>query len=222
MHDPDAFIRANTVIAALPSVPEISLHLADEVTDLWNKTETDLESLGLPPPFWAFAWVGGQGIARYLLDHPARIAGHKVLDFACGSGLVGIAAMKAGALRVEAVDIDPFAIAATMLNATLNGVTIHATREDVIGTDQGWDIILAGDVFYERDMVARVTPWLAALAARGALVLIGDPRRSFLPSVHLTELAAYDIATTRAIEDSDTKRSFVFRVDNPENSADPG
>ena len=123
--------------------------------------------------------------------------------------------MKAGALRVDAVDIDPFAIAATALNAALNGVTIHATREDVIGTDQGWNMILAGDVFYERDMVARVTPWLAALAARGALVLIGDPRRSFLPSVHLTELAAYEIATTRAIEDSDTKRSFVFRVENP-------
>ena len=136
VRDPDAFIRANTVIAALPSVPEISLHLADEVTDLWNKTEADLESLGLPPPFWAFAWVGGQGIARYLLDHPAQIAGLKVLDFACGSGLVGIAAMKAGALRVDAVDIDPFAIAATGLNAALNDVAINPTREDVIGTDQ--------------------------------------------------------------------------------------
>jgi predicted nicotinamide N-methyase len=206
------FIRANTVLHPVPHAPEISLYVADEVTGLWQKTEEDLEKIGLPPPFWAFAWAGGQGLARYLLDHPALVSGKSVLDFASGSGLVAIAAKMAGALSVEAVDIDRFAIDAIRLNADANQVSIEARAADIVGQTGEWDVVLAGDVCYDRDMVALVLPWLKVLSASGKDVLIGDPGRAFLPKEDLEHLAEYRVATTKAIEDAEVKRTRVFRL----------
>jgi predicted nicotinamide N-methyase len=212
--DPDsaeAFTRANTALAAPPHVPEIRLHLADEAHDLWKKTEEELAGIGLPPPFWAFAWAGGQGLARHILDHPALVAGRRVLDFASGSGLVAIAACKAGAGAAIAADIDPFARMACALNRAVNGVEFAFTGEDIIGTDGGWDMILAGDVFYDRELAARLVPWFSALRLRGAEVLVGDPGRSYLPKDRLEALALYEVPVSRALEDSEVKRTTVWR-----------
>jgi predicted nicotinamide N-methyase len=212
--DPDsaeAFIRANTALAAPPHVPEIRLHLADEAHDLWKKTEEELAGIGLPPPFWAFAWAGGQGLARHILDHPALVAGKRILDFASGSGLVAIAARKAGAAAVTAADIDPFARVACALNGAENGVEFAFTGEDLIGTDDGWDMILAGDVFYDRELAARLVPWFSTLRLRGAEVLVGDPGRSYLPKERLEALAVYEVPVSRALEDSEIKRTTVWR-----------
>ena len=205
-----AFVRANARLLAPPLAPEMRLHLADEAVALWSKTEEELAATGLPPPFWAFAWAGGQALARWTLDHRERVAGRRVLDFGSGSGIVAIAAALAGAARVEASEIDPFALAAIALNAAENGVSVEALAEDVIGADRGWEVVLAGDVAYERDMAARVFPWLEALARRGALVLIGDPRRAYLARDRLECLAEYSVPTTRALEDAEIKRTGVF------------
>lgn len=210
--DAAAFVRANTALLPVPHAPELVLHVADEATALWEKTEEELGQLGLPPPFWAFAWAGGQALARYVLDHAEVVAGRRVLDFAAGSGLVAIAAAKAGAVRVEAADIDPFARAAMPLNAAANGVSIHPRGEDLIDTDEGWDVVLAGDICYERDLAARVVAWLERLAARGASVLIGDPGRAYLPQERLARIAAYEVPVTRDLEDAEVKRSCVWRV----------
>ncbi|MCZ8184415.1 MAG: methyltransferase [Beijerinckiaceae bacterium] len=207
-----AFIRAETEIRPVPHVPEIRLHVAHEAIALWQKTEEELEAMGLPPPFWAFAWAGGQGLARYLLDHPAEVAGRHVLDFATGSGLVAIAAAMAGAGPVLAVDIDPFAVVATGLNAAENGVTIEAAQRDVIGLDEGWEVILAGDVCYEQAMAARVLGWLEGLRQRGARVLLGDPGRSYLPKQGLEELAAYEVPVVGALEDLAIKRTAIWTL----------
>jgi predicted nicotinamide N-methyase len=216
--DPGAFIRAHTRLLPVPHAPELVLHLADEATPLWQKTEEELGAIGLPPPFWAFAWAGGQALARYILDDPEPVAGRRVLDFAAGSGLVGIAAARAGAARVEASDIDAFALAAIHLNAEANGVVIAAACEDLVGEDRGWDVVLAGDVCYERDMAGRVFAWLRALAERGATVLIGDPGRSYLPSANLVEVASYEVPTTRELEDAEVKRTAVWRLRQPSDS----
>ena len=210
--DKAAFIEANTVLLPVPHAPEIRLYVADEVTDLWHKTEEDLEKIGLPPPFWAFAWAGGQGLARYSLDHPELVRGKRVLDLASGSGLVAIAAAKAGAAWVEANDIDAFALAAIALNAAGNGVRVELRAGDLIGQNGDWDVILAGDIAYERDMAARVFDWLYARMRSGTNVVIGDPGRAFLPKTGLVELAEYRVSTTRAIEDSEIKRTKVFRL----------
>jgi predicted nicotinamide N-methyase len=207
----EAFIRANTALVAPPHVPEIRLHLADEAHELWKKTEEELAEIGLPPPFWAFAWAGGQGLAHHVLHHPALVAGKHVLDFATGSGLVAIAACKAGAAEVTAADIDPFSRVAAELNAAANGEDFAFTGEDPIGTDDGWDMILAGDVFYDRELAARLTPWFSALRLRGAEVLVGDPGRSYLPKDRLEALAVYEVPVSRALEDSEIKRTTVWR-----------
>lgn len=212
IEDKTAFIRAHTAWLAVPHAPEISLYLADEITAIWKKTEEDLEKIGLPPPFWAFAWAGGQSLARYILDHPAIVRGKSVLDFAAGSGLVAIAAAKAGAAKVEANEIDDFALAAIALNAQDNNTALILRGGDLVGTDEGWDIVFAGDIAYERDMTARVFDWLHALVRRGAIVLIGDPGRAFLPKTGLQELAEYRVRTTREIEDTEIKRTKVFRL----------
>lgn len=209
--DPAAFIRAHTRVLPVPHAPEIVLHVADEATALWEKTEEELGEIGLPPPFWAFAWAGGQALARYVLDHPDRVAGRRVLDVASGSGLVAIAAAKAGATAVEASDIDAFAIPAIRLNAETNGVAVAARRADLVGADEGWDVVLAGDIFYERDTAQRVSAWLQALHARGATVLIGDPGRSYLPQDILEPLATYEVPVTRTLEDADVKTTRVWR-----------
>jgi predicted nicotinamide N-methyase len=211
--DHAAFIRANSEVLEAPLVPEIKLHLASEVVPLWQATEAELLSEGLPPPFWAFAWAGGQAIARYLLDHPAVVAGKRVLDFATGGGIQAIAAKRTGAAVVEAVEIDPFACAAARLNAELNGVDIRVIREDIVGApNPGWDVVLAGDVCYEGPMTLRVEAWLRALAADGTLVLLGDPGRTYLPKQGLERIIAYAVKTSRELEDTDVRNAAVWRV----------
>lgn len=208
-----AFVRTHARLLPVPHAPEISLHVADEATALWSKTEEELGEIGLPPPFWAFAWAGGQALARYVLDNPEIVRGRRVLDFASGSGLVAIAAAMAGAARVEAADIDAYAAAAIAVNAAANGVAdrIGVLHADIVGQDGGWDVALAGDICYQRDDAERATAWLRALAGRGADVLIGDPGRSYLPRAELIEIAAYEVPTTRELEDQDVKRSSVWR-----------
>jgi predicted nicotinamide N-methyase len=209
--DRKAFIRDNTRLLPVPHAPEISLYTADEATELWQRTEDELGEIGLPPPFWAFAWAGGQALARYILDNPEIVAGRRVLDFASGSGLVAIAAARAGASRVEACEIDDFAIEAMALNALENGVVIEPRQGDLVGLDEGWDVVLAGDVSYERDMAARVTDWLDGLRQRGAIVFIGDPGRSYLAKDRLESVAHYRIPVTRSLEDADIKETRVWR-----------
>lgn len=209
--DATAFIRAETRLLPVPHAPEIALHVADEATELWQRTEEELGEIGLPPPFWAFAWAGGQALARYILDNPETVRGRRVLDFASGSGLVAIAAMKAGAAEVMACDIDSFAIAAMDLNAQANGVSIMPMQEDLIGQDRGWETVLAGDICYERDLAERVTDWLFTLSRRGATVLIGDPGRSYLPKDRLERLEVYEVPVTRTLEDADIKRTSVWQ-----------
>ena len=208
--DRAAFIRANTRLLVPPLAPEMRLHLADEAVELWTKTETELQAFDLPPPFWAFAWAGGQALARWIGDHPDRVAGRRVLDFASGSGIVAIAAALAGAASVEASEIDPLAQAAIALTAGENRVAVDVLCEDVIGVDRGWDVVLAGDVAYERDMAAAVFAWLEGLARRGALALVGDPRRSYLALDRLECVAEYSVPTSRALEDAEIKRTGVF------------
>ena len=209
--DPEAFIRAETRLLPVPHAPELSLHVADEATELWQRTEEELGKIGLPPPFWAFAWAGGQALARYILDHPETVRGRRVLDFASGSGLVAIAAMKAGAAEVTACDVDSFAIAAIQLNARANDVTVTPLQADLIGQDQGWETVLAGDICYERELAARVTDWLFGLSERGATVLIGDPGRSYLPQERLQRLEIYEVPVTRTLEDAEIKKTGVWK-----------
>nr|WP_328838539.1 methyltransferase [Methylobrevis albus] len=213
-------MRANTALIAPPHVPELRLHLAVEAMDLWERTEEELGEMGLPPPFWAFAWAGGQALARHILDAPELVAGRRVLDFAAGSGVVAIAAKRAGAASVTASEIDAFALAAITLNAAENGVTIELETRDVLDPAlaaefAGFDVVLAGDVFYEKPMADRVLPFLKACEARGALVLFGDPGRSYLPKTGIEKLATYDVAVSRALEDSEVKRTSVWRFSVP-------
>jgi len=211
--DPNVFIRSNTAITAPPLVPEIRLHLATEITPIWQATEETLARSALPPPFWAFAWAGGQALARYLLDHPESVAGRSVLDFGAGSGLVAIAAAKAGAEVVLAAEIDHFAAAAIAANAALYDVAVTVTTADVIDTaDPRWGIITAGDVCYEQPMAGRVTAWLRALARSGRLVLLGDPGRTYLPADGLRERARYLVPTSRELEDRETREGVVWEV----------
>ncbi|MEQ8355483.1 MAG: 50S ribosomal protein L11 methyltransferase [Kiloniellaceae bacterium] len=218
----DDFIRANTVLQAPPLVPEVQLYLASEVVPLWEATEVGLAEQGLPPPFWAFAWAGGQALARYLLDHPEAVLGKRVLDFAAGSGLQSIAARLAGAASVEAAEIDAFACAACRLNAAANAVDITVSKKDLVGEpnpatpNEHWDVVLAGDVCYERPAADRITAWLRSLAtpsdAGDCLVLLGDPGRTYLPRRGLERLIAYGVKTSRELEDSDLRNAVVWRV----------
>ncbi|TMJ43747.1 MAG: methyltransferase [Alphaproteobacteria bacterium] len=211
--DPAIFIRRNTAITAPPLVPEIRLHLATEITPIWQATEETLARSALPPPFWAFAWAGGQALARYLLDHPEAVAGRSVLDFGAGSGLVAIAAAKAGAASVLAAEIDHFAAAAIAANAALNEVAIAVTTADVLGTcDPRWEVVTAGDVCYERPMADRVTDWLRVLAVSGSLVLLGDPGRTYLPSHGKRERIRYLVPTSRELEDRDSRDGVVWEM----------
>lgn len=209
--DPRAFILANTRLQAPPHAPELRLHLADEITPIWRMTEEALGELGLPPPFWAFAWAGGQGVARWVLDHPDAVAGRRVLDMACGGGICAIAAMKAGAAEALAHDIDPFCEAALGLNTEANGVAVGFTAEPLLHRPPpAVDVILAGDVSYEKPMAERAHAWLREAGANGALVLIGDPGRSYFDPAGLTRLAEYQVPTTRELEDREVKRTGVW------------
>lgn len=209
-----AFILDNTRLQSPPHTPELTLRLADEVMPIWRLTEEALAEIGLPPPFWAFAWAGGQALARYVLDHPEVVAGQRVIDFASGSGIVGIAAMKAGAAHVLAADIDPFCGAALLLNAEANGVACDFTDQDLLDAPAPADatVILAGDICYENPLAARVMAWLGAARARGATVLIGDPGRTYFPRKGLEKLAEYQVPTTRELEDLEVKKTSVWAV----------
>ena len=207
------FIRANTSVMTPPLVPEVMLHLAHEAVPLWQKTEEELGQMGLPPPFWAFAWAGGQALARHVLDNPPRVRGRRVLDLASGSGLVGIAAMKAGAASLLAADIDQFSLEAIRLNGALNGVTLEVTGDDLLcapAPDCG--VILVGDLFYEKDLAARVLSWLAQAEEQGIVALIGDPGRSYLPRNKLEKLGEYRVEVTRDLEDAEIKLTSVWRL----------
>ena len=212
-----AFVLANTAIHPVPHAPELRLHVADEAVPLWRRTEEELATEGLDPPFWAFAWAGGQGLARWLLDHPHEVAGRNVLDVASGSGLVGVAAACAGAARVTCVDIDPFAAVATRINASLNDVAVTARTQDVIGRDRAAlgspDLVLAGDVHYDRPFAEAITPWLEGLAGEGARVLVGDPGRAYFPRDHgWRELARHAVPVTRELEDAEVRSVGVWEV----------
>jgi predicted nicotinamide N-methyase len=211
--DPRAFILDNTRLQPVPHAPEISLWLADEVTPIWRLTEEELGEMGVPPPFWAFAWAGGQTLARWLLDNPHEVAGKRVVDFAAGSGLVGVAAMKAGAASVLCADIDPFCGAAVALNAEANGVALGFTDANLLDAPPPEvDLILAGDVCYERPMTERVLAWLGEARANGTRVLIGDPHRTYFPREGLEFLAEYRVPTTRELEDQEIKRTSVWAL----------
>ncbi len=208
------FIAENTRVQHPPHTPEIALHLADEITPIWRMTEEALEEIGLPPPFWAFAWAGGQALARYVLDHREVVAGRRVLDFASGSGIVGIAAMLAGAAEATCADVDPFCGAALALNAQANGVAVGYTNDDLLDAPPpAWaNVILAGDICYEKPLAERVMNWLKAGRARGATVLIGDPGRTYFPKTGLEKLAEYEVPTTRELEDMAVKRTAVWAL----------
>lgn len=207
-----AFILHQTRLSAPPLVPEIRLQLADEAMDLWQATEDDLGKAGLPPPFWAFAWAGGQALARHVLDHPKIVAGRRVLDFASGSGIVAIAAALAGAAEVVAAEIDPYARAAAEINAAANGVSLVVPETDYLECGPaGFDVVLAGDVFYERPMAARVEPFLRQAETLGAAVLFGDPGRAYLPASGIVPLMSYDVPVPRAIEDRDIRTTRIWR-----------
>ena len=207
--NPADFIRANTALIAPPLVPEIKLYLATEVVPLWRATEEELEKIGVPPPYWAFAWAGGQALARYVLDHPSLVAGKQVLDIGAGSGLVGLAAAKAGAASVLSADIDAFSCAAIHLNAAANGLDIAVTQDDLIGTDCAWDVILVGDLFYERPLAERLLHWLYGLRADS---LLGDPGRTYFPKTGVEKCATYNVAVTRDLEDREIRETSVYRL----------
>lgn len=212
MIDRTDFILANTRLLAPPLVPEITLHLAEESLPIWRKTEEELGEMGLPPPYWAFAWAGGQALARYVLDHADRIAGRSVIDIGAGSGLGAIAAAKVGAAHATASDIDAIAVAAMGLNAAANAVTITATADDWLGrAPPPADVVLVGDLFYERALAEQVMAFVRAAAARGSLVLVGDPRRNYFPTDDFTAVAHYEVPVTRELEDSEIKRAAVWQ-----------
>jgi predicted nicotinamide N-methyase len=213
MIDRSAFILANTRLMTPPLVPEIRLHLAEESLPIWRKTEEELGEMGLPPPYWAFAWAGGQALARYVLDHGDRIEGRTVIDIGAGSGLSAIAAAKVGASRVDASDIDAIAVAAMGLNATANDVSIMATTDDWLGdAPPAADVVLVGDLFYERPLAERVMAFVQAAAARGSLVLVGDPRRNYFPTDALVPVAQFEVPVTRELEDAEIKRAAVWQL----------
>ncbi len=210
--DYPSFIRANTVVASPPLCPEIRLYIATEVTPLWQATEAALAQAQLPPPYWAFAWPGGQALARYILDHPGSVAGKSVLDIGAGCGLVAIAAERAGA-RVTAAEPDAFAGAAIEMNAGLNGVNLAIETSDLLAREPGdWQAALAGDMCYERPLADRLLPWLKKLANKGALVLLGDPGRAYLPKSGLEPIAHYDVPTSLELEDKTSRDTLVLRL----------
>ncbi|HEX4105237.1 MAG TPA: 50S ribosomal protein L11 methyltransferase [Rhizomicrobium sp.] len=206
----DQFVRDNTELIAPPLVPEITLHLASEVVPLWRKTEEELAEIGVPPPYWAFAWAGGQALARYILDHPDLVLGKRVLDFGAGSGVVALAAARAGADHVIAADIDSFAVAAISRNAKANALALEAVDKDMIGSRDHFDLILVGDMCYERPLAERLMAWLKETQAD---ILLGDPGRTYFPKTGLTRLATYNVPTTRELEDREIRETSVWRLD---------
>ena len=210
MNDPETLIRANTTLTTACHVPEIKLHLATEITPIWQATEAWLAQHNVDPPFWAFAWPGGQALARHILDNRDLAAGKRVLDFAAGGGIAAIAAAQAGAAVAEAADVDALALAAVGLNAAANDVRIVRSG-DVVGTASRWDLILCGDICYEAPMTGHIMPWLRSMA-RSAEVWIADPGRAYLPHTGLRPLARYHIQTTLELEDHTSREVVIYRV----------
>lgn len=214
-HDWPAFIRANTRLLSPPLVPEIILHLAEESLPIWRRTEEELGELNVPPPYWAFAWAGGQAVSRYLIDNAHLVVGRTVLDLGAGAGLASVAAAKAGAREVLAADIDLVSLAATALNATANSVTVATTSNDLLSTTPPqFDVIIVGDLFYERTLADRVLAFIEAAVARNPapLILIGDPQRSYFPRNRFERLAEYRVPVTRELEDSEIKLTAVWKA----------
>jgi predicted nicotinamide N-methyase len=207
------FIEANTRLLAVPLVPEICLHLAEESLPIWRKTEEELGEMNVPPPYWAFAWAGGQALARHLLDNRVLVANKRVLDLGAGSGLVAIAARMADAAHVLAADIDAMALLAIGLNAQANGVTVETTAADLLGSEPApFDVVLVGDLFYERTLAEQVLAFITQAQNAGADILVGDPRRNYFPKDRFAEIADYGVPVTRELEDADIKRTAVWRL----------
>ena len=206
-----SFVLAHTILGRAPLVPEIALHLASEITPIWQATEDWLAIRNVDPPFWAFAWPGGQALARHILDHPELAAGRRVLDFAAGGGIAAIACARAGAAHVEAAEIDPLAIAAIHLNAAANNVHITAATADIVGAENRWDLILCGDVCYEAPMTGHILPWLRHMACT-AEVWIADPGRAYLPREGLTPFATWRVPTTLELEDRTEREVVLYRL----------
>ena len=212
MTDPAAFIRANTTIAEVPLLPGLRLHLATEITPIWQASEAFLAQHGMEPPFWAFAWPGGLALGLAIRAEPLRVRGRRVLDFAAGCGVAAIVAAQCGASLVEAAEIDPLAIAGIGLNATLNNVSVATLPEDVVGAACRWDVILAGDVCYEAPMTAHILPWLRRMAASGAEVLLADPGRAYLPRQGMETLSTHAIPTALELEDRTERVVTIARL----------
>lgn len=216
-----AFIRANTRLAPVAGLcggrsgnrAELRIWQADEITPIWSATEADLARQGLDPPFWAFPWAGGQAVARLILECPELVRGKRVLDIAAGSGMIAIAAVMAGAAEVQANDIDPLCEAATALNAEANGVTISWMGGDLLqAPPPNVGVILAGDIFYQKQMAERFLDWLGSAAAQGAEVYAGDPGRAYAPQGSAAPIAEYDIETTTDLESVTLRRSRVWKL----------
>jgi predicted nicotinamide N-methyase len=213
MSRPADFIRSNARLMPVPLVPEISLHLAEESMPIWQKTEEELGRMNVAPPYWAFAWAGGQALARYTLDNPTLVADRAVLDLGAGSGLASIAAMKAGARSVLAADVDAYALVAVALNAAANGVKVETTGQDLLTAALGaFAAIMVGDMFYERELAERTLAFIEAARAKGAEVLVGDPRRSYFPKARFRAVAEYSVPVTRDLEDMEIKHTAVWRL----------
>jgi predicted nicotinamide N-methyase len=213
--DPKQFIRTNTALEAPVMVPEFKLWLATEYVPIWQATEAWLDEKNVDPPYWAFCWPGGQAIARYLLDHPDLVRGKSVIDFAAGSGVSSMAAMRAGARSVIANDIDALSLIAAQLNADANGLAIETSAQDWLAGADGApeaDVVIAGDVCYERDMSVRALKWLRSHANAGRLVLLGDPGRNYFSAQGLEELARFEIPTSLQLENSGMRETVVWRV----------
>jgi predicted nicotinamide N-methyase len=211
MIDSQDFIRRSTCLAAPGLVPEIRLHLASEITPIWQATEAFLAETGIAPPYWAFAWPGSIALARHCLDHPELVRGKRVIDFAAGSGLAGIAAWMAGAAAVTAIEIDPMAGAAMALNARANGADIAVEIGDATGSVRDADVMMCGDICYEAPMTRHIWPWLRACAARGE-VWIADPGRAYVPREGLAAFARYEIATTAELESRTMRETILYRI----------
>jgi predicted nicotinamide N-methyase len=208
-----SFIRDNTKLLSPPLVPEIKLHLAEESLPIWQKTEEELGEMNVPPPYWAFAWAGGQALARYLLDDPSITRGRKILDLGSGSGLTAIAARMAGAQSALATDIDKVALIAIGMNAAANGTAVEITAEDLLDAGPGdASVILAGDLFYERALATRMLTFLDVCTTAGATVLVGDPQRSYFPRDRFDAVAEYRVPVTRELEDTEIKNAAVWRL----------
>lgn len=208
-----AFIRVNTKVIAPPLVPEIKLYLAEETLPIWQKTEEQLQEQNIPPPFWAFAWAGGQALARYLFDNAELVAGKRVLDIGTGSGITAIAAKLCGARAVTATDVDPLSVLATQLNAALNRCEIDVSCANVLGEDpRSHDIYIVADLFYERELANQALAFAKAAKENGAVVLVGDPKRSYFPVSDFTCLETYEVTVTRELEDALIKKTSAWQL----------